>query len=90
MQQVHLFISGFVQGIGFRQFVKSHAQELGLTGWVKNTQDGGVEIIAQGKKESLDQLVMFCKKGPPLSKITDISARFENVRKPFSGFVVNS
>jgi len=53
-KQAHLFYSGSVQGVGFRYTAQDIARSLGVCGWVKNTQDGRVEIIAEGKEESLD------------------------------------
>ncbi len=62
MLTAHVFISGSVQGVGYRGFVKSNAQKLGLTGWVRNTEDGGVEVTLQGEKEKIERLVELCKK----------------------------
>ena len=47
------FVSGNVQGVGFRYFVMSVAKELGLTGWVRNLYDGNVQVVAEGKRTSL-------------------------------------
>ena len=69
---VQIFISGFVQGVGYRQFVKRTAKKIGLTGWVKNLTDGRVEAIFQGDKAKLEKIITFCKKGPFLSEVKDI------------------
>lgn len=90
MQQVHLFISGTVHGVGFRQFVKSHARKLGLVGWVKNTQDGKVEAVIQGEQRVIDALISLCRKGPFLAEVKDIALQKENTTKIFSSFDVVS
>ncbi len=66
---IKIKISGNVQGVFFRAFVKERAIELGLKGYVKNMPDGSIEIIAQGKQEALEEFIKRCRKGPPLAKI---------------------
>ncbi len=56
MLQAHIFYSGTVQGVGFRYTTVGYAQELKLTGWVRNLPDGRVEILAQGDKTSIEVL----------------------------------
>ncbi len=72
MQQVHVYISGFVQGVGFRQFIKHSAKKNGIAGWVKNLPDGRVEAIFQGSKVSIERIILRCKKGPMLSEVEDV------------------
>ena len=62
MTQAHIFYSGTVQGIGFRYTTSEMAQELGLCGWVKNLPDGRVEIVAEGKKNVIEQLMQEVEK----------------------------
>ncbi len=62
MKQVRLFISGYVQGIGYRQFVKANATRLGLSGWVRNLSDGRVEALIQGDKKKIEEMITLCKK----------------------------
>lgn len=57
MQQIHVFFSGTVQGVGFRYTVRRMAQELGLNGWVRNLGDGRVEMLAQGNQAQLEILM---------------------------------
>ncbi len=79
MNTVHLLISGLVQGVGFRHFVRAKANELGLVGWVKNTENPStgsgqaVEVLVQGPKEQLEKLIEYCRKGPMLSEVKDVS-----------------
>jgi len=57
MEQVHVYYSGRVQGVGFRFTVQDSAEKLGVCGWVSNLSDGRVEVLAQGEKDKLDQLL---------------------------------
>ena len=61
---VHLIISGRVQGVGFRQYLRHKARKLGVTGWVTNTKNGTVEAHFQGEKDPVDQMVRIAKRGP--------------------------
>lgn len=70
--QAHVFVSGFVQGVGFRQFVKKTAIRLNLKGWVKNLPDGRVEAIFQGDKNSIEKMIEECDKGPFLAEVKNI------------------
>ncbi len=64
-QRVHLRICGRVQGVGFRYAAVDEARRLGLTGWVRNTPDGRVEIVAEGPEERLRRFIAWCHGGPP-------------------------
>jgi acylphosphatase len=76
MMRVHVFVTGRVQGVGFRNHAKRRADQLGLRGWVRNLPDGGVEILAQGREASVDEFVAWCHHGPVLSQV--LSVRVEN------------
>jgi len=69
---IHIIISGRVQGVFFRDFVKETASKLNLKGFVKNLEDGTLEIFAQGSEEVLNKLISECKKGPGASNVEDI------------------
>jgi acylphosphatase len=86
--QAHLIITGSVQGIGYRQFVKQNARKLGLTGWVKNLANGSVEAVVQGNKEVINQLISLCRKGPFLSEVKDVQISWDDTDTMFSDFVV--
>jgi len=86
--QAKIFVIGSVQGIGFRYFVKSNARRLKLTGWVKNTDDGGVEVLAQGSKETIEKLVKFCEKGPFLAEVKSVSVEWGNGEEQLDDFKV--
>jgi acylphosphatase len=95
MQQAHVFISGNVQGIGYRQFVKSNAKKLGLTGWVQNLpagrqvpSNGGVEAVFCGDKDTIEQMIEMCKKGPFLAEVKHLGFEWEDVEQ-FSSFEIH-
>ncbi|PWT75434.1 MAG: acylphosphatase [Bacteroidetes bacterium] len=61
---VHLTISGKVQGVFFRASAKEKADALGINGWVKNTREGNVEILAGGNEDKMKQFIQWCHQGP--------------------------
>lgn len=88
MKQGHIFISGFVQGIGFRHFIKSKADQLGLTGWVKNLPDGRVEAVFNGSKEKIEKMIGLCRKGPFLSNVENVEVQWEREDTKLKNFVI--
>ena len=68
-------VSGRVQGVGFRAAVAHVARDLGVTGWVRNTAMGGVEVWAQGEPEALDRLTAFLRVGPLAARVASVSVR---------------
>ncbi|MDO8583325.1 MAG: acylphosphatase [bacterium] len=91
MKICHIFISGFVQGVGFRRFVKHHAVKLGLTGWVKNLPDNRVEAAFQGSKEQIEKIISICQKGAFLSEVKDVVVEWEESSKEaFNSFEILS
>lgn len=89
-QQAHVFISGTVQGVGYRYFVRSNAKQLGLTGWVRNTEDGGVEAVFQGEKEKIEEMIGICRQGPMLSEVEHIGFEWEEITEQFSEFSISN
>lgn len=79
MKQIHLFISGFVQGVGFRVFVKRKAKKMGITGWVRNLSDGRVEAVLQGEEEKLNELIKHIKKGSYFSEVKNVLIKEEKM-----------
>ncbi len=62
--RAHIVVHGTVQGVFFRYSTQREAQGLGLTGWVRNLPDGGVEIVCEGEKEAVQTLVDWSRRGP--------------------------
>ncbi len=66
---------GKVQGVGYREGCRRCAQDLGLSGWVRNLADGTVEVEAEGRPQDLTTLVLWCERGPQPAKVISVHAR---------------
>ncbi len=86
--RVHLMISGQVQGVFFRTNTRHTANELGLKGWVRNLPNGMVEVLAEGRKPSLDKLIEFCRNGPSGANVENIEIKWEKPSYEFDNFEV--
>lgn len=64
MERRHVVVHGFVQGVGFRFAVERAANSRGVTGWVENHSDGTVEAVFEGRRDDVEALVDFCRRGP--------------------------
>jgi acylphosphatase len=69
---IRLRIAGRVQGVGYRDFVRSEAEARGLIGWVRNRRDGTVEAMVSGVADAVDELIAACWRGPPGARVADI------------------
>jgi tRNA pseudouridine55 synthase len=81
-------VYGRVQGVGYRYFVKEKAQNLDIFGYVKNLEDGTVEVLAQGREENLQKLIEELKKGPYLAKVEKINIIFRKPLEIFRNFEI--
>jgi acylphosphatase len=87
MRTVSIRVSGRVQGVYFRASTKEKADELGISGWVKNERDGSVYIEAQAAEAALEKFIEWCKRGPSHAKVETFDLR-EIESKSFSGFEI--
>jgi acylphosphatase len=79
LPQLHATIHGRVQGVSFRYFTRTQAQQLGITGWVRNLPDGTtVETLAFGSREALDQFLDWLHQGPPGAKVVRVDTEWDN------------
>lgn len=85
MKTLKLFISGIVQGVFFRKSVEDKAKELELKGFVRNLDDGRVEVVVEGKDENVNEMVKACKQGLPHSEVKSLTTE-EIKHQGFSGF----
>ncbi|KAA9031199.1 acylphosphatase [Niallia endozanthoxylica] len=88
MIQLHIIVSGKVQGVGYRYFSQMKAVQYGVTGWAKNLADGSVEITAVGSKDQLDPFVEELRIGNPFSKISDMKITESEASENFNSFTI--
>ncbi|HVE40096.1 MAG TPA: acylphosphatase [Planctomycetota bacterium] len=86
--RVRLFISGTVQGVSYRASTQEQARKREVVGWVRNLEDGRVEALAQGSKDKVEELVAWCRRGPPAAKVEKVVVTFEDVNDEFKTFEV--
>jgi acylphosphatase len=86
--RAHVLVYGRVQGVFFRQNTQKLAQKLGLAGWVKNREDGGVEAVFEGEKEKVEKMIEWMKKGPPLARVEKVNVFWEEFKGDFKNFEI--
>lgn len=79
--RAHVLVSGRVQGVFFRGHLQRRANALGVTGWVRNLADGQVEAVFEGEEARVNEIVAWCRQGPPNALVTAADVRME----PYSG-----
>ena len=79
-------VRGRVQGVGFRYAAIGEARRLGVTGWVRNTDDGDVELAAEGDADRLRRLLTWCEAGPPGARVTHVEHQWQPFAGEFDGF----
>lgn len=86
--RVQLLISGLVQGIFFRANTQTKAEELGVNGWVKNLPDGRVEVVAEGDRKKLEELIAWSRQGPSGARVDRVEVGWEGATGEFSRFEI--
>jgi acylphosphatase len=86
MERLHAVIRGNVQGVGFRYFIQRRARQLGLRGWVRNNDDGTVELVAEGDKPDLEQLQMAAEEGPRMARVQRVEAKWSSATGGLDAF----
>ena len=84
--RAHVKIKGRVQGVYFRASAVAQAEDLGITGWVANSADGSVEVVAEGARERIEELIAWCRQGPSGAKVTNVEVRWEIATGEFTSF----
>jgi acylphosphatase len=87
-ERAHVNVTGQVQGVFFRDSTREKAEDLGLSGWVKNTPDGGVEAVFEGPSDRVREMVRWCEQGPPNASVADVDAEFGPAHDDLAGFEV--
>ena len=86
--RVRLKIKGRVQGVYFRASTVEQALTLGIKGWVKNCPDGSVEVVAEGERAQLEDLIGWCRTGPPGAQVHDVYTEWEASHEEFQSFFI--
>lgn len=86
LKQVQGLVRGRVQGVFFRASTQREARRLGLTGWVKNRTDGGVEFCAEGEEEELKELIAWANRGPTASRVERVDVRWRGFVGDYADF----
>jgi acylphosphatase len=87
-QELHAYVNGWVQGVGYRYFVINNALALGLHGYVRNLSDGSVEVLAQGTRPKLERLLTLLQRGPAAAEVNEIRPHWGSPTEHLSGFHV--
>lgn len=86
-ERLHVVVDGRVQGVGYRYSTYRRALELGLSGWVRNLEDGRVEAEFDGPREALEQMLEWCRRGPSFSRVLCVEETWSSCSAtPVSGF----
>jgi acylphosphatase len=86
--KAEMLISGVVQGVGFRYFVYRIAQQLNLTGWVRNLPDGRVQAVAEGDRGPLEDLIKQLRVGPRFGTVTGVDVNWKEPTGKYRSFEI--
>lgn len=85
---MQVWVSGLVQGVGFRAWTDWQASKLRLAGWVRNLDDGRVEAVFQGPKEVVEEMLRLVARGPVSARVSGVEAAWEPAADDLKGFTV--
>ncbi|MGH2497644.1 MAG: acylphosphatase [Ktedonobacteraceae bacterium] len=88
VDELRAYVYGQVQGVGFRYFVVQKAHALSLRGYTRNESDGSVEVLAQGPRPALEQLLSYLRQGPSAARVRDVRVSWSQPAEHMSGFHV--
>lgn len=86
--RVHLFVSGRVQGVFFREKTRRKAEKLGVFGWVKNLKDGRLEAVFEGSRQEVEKMLKWAKRGPFFAEVKKLDFENEEYKGEFSTFEI--
>jgi acylphosphatase len=84
--RVALTVRGRVQGVYFRASAAREAQNLGITGWVRNCCDGSVEAVAEGDRSNVEKLIAWCRRGPQGARVESVEVKWLAFEREFQDF----
>jgi len=87
--RAHVFVSGNVQGVYFRQNTKQVATRHKVVGWVRNLPDGRVEAVFEGDEVAVNEVIKWCHIGPPKASVQDVNVKFTKYTGEFADFNIN-
>lgn len=88
IQELHAYVRGRVQGVGFRYYVVEEALALGLRGYARNEYDGSLEVLAQGPRRALERLESLLWRGPSAARVSEVQTTWRQPTEHLSGFHV--
>ncbi len=88
MKQCRAVVTGRVQGVGFRFFAQREATRLGLSGWVRNLDAGGVEIVVAGPAEQVGRMLERVQEGPPVAWVQRVAVEWQPVDRSLRSFTI--
>lgn len=86
--RARLLISGRVQGVAFRWETLQAAQRCGVDGWVRNLSDGRVEAVLEGPRQQVNDLIDWCRQGPPIARVDSLDIQWEDFSGVFEDFSI--
>jgi len=86
--RAHIFVTGRVHGVFFRENTRERANSFGITGWIKNIDDDQVEAVLEGNREKVENIIQWAGKGPMLARVTKIDVRWEEYKGEYNNFEV--
>lgn len=90
MPTKHVFVSGKVQGVYFRDTTRKQASQHGVNGWVRNLPDGRVEAVFEGDEEAVEAMIDFCHEGSPAARVENVEVEDASDVGPFEDFEIRS
>ncbi|MDD3399488.1 MAG: acylphosphatase [Candidatus Pacebacteria bacterium] len=88
--RAHVFVSGRVQGVFFRDKTRRKAEELNVQGWVRNLPDGKVEAVFEGAKESVEQMVDWVREGPAFAQVDNMELSWQDHTGEYNDFEIRA
>ena len=88
IEEIRCIVRGKVQGVFYRDFVAKHARHLALTGFVRNTPNFTAEVVAQGYRDKLEKLLEHLRKGPFMSRVSDVDVEWRTPSREFASFEI--
>jgi acylphosphatase len=87
-ERVQVVITGYVQGVGYRFFAVRQARQFDVKGWVRNRDDGAVEVVAEGAAGMVQEFVVALRRGPSAADVQSVKVTPETYRGEFQEFTV--